>query len=114
MADVFPKWIVEKTPEGLEFKLRMATYHKQLADKTENVLGGGQFYYDHKHNRIILYGKSEDFGWASKESIIEGLKLFFGWRESYARHYYYYSSRSMYDENTLEDALKNPIYTPET
>jgi hypothetical protein len=66
------------------------------------------------NNRIILYGNSSDFGWASKESIIEGLKIFFDWRESYAEHEYYYSQRSLYDESTLEDALKNPVYIPQT
>lgn len=114
MADVFPKWIVEKTDEGLEFKLRMCTYHKQMAHDITKVLGGGQFHYDRKKNRFILYGNSSDFGWASIESIKEGLKLFFDWRKSYARHEYYYSDKSMYNEDTLADALKNPVYIPQT
>ncbi len=68
--DVFPKFIIETDEElGMFLVIGKATFHKHLAFKKENVIGGGWWAIDRDSNTFILSDKSEDFGMAKVEDI---------------------------------------------
>lgn len=70
MADIFPKFIIEKDPDlGYCIIIAKCTYHKQLATNPLTVKGGGWWKLDHDNKIGVLFGKSEDFGKATVEDI---------------------------------------------
>lgn len=68
--EVFPKFIIENDKiEGDVLIISKSTFHKQLANDTEKVKGGGWWSLDRKNSIFTLYGKSEDFGKATYEDV---------------------------------------------
>ena len=63
--DVYPKFIIE---DGALI-ISKCTYHKDIAENKDNVIGGGWFDYRHDDKVFQFYGKSEDFGPVSIEDI---------------------------------------------
>ncbi len=65
------KFIV--TSEG-RFKFGDVIMHKDLLDAGETCIGGGEYEFDHIGGRMLLSGKSYDFG-RVKWSLIDKLKI---------------------------------------
>jgi hypothetical protein len=65
MQEVFPKFIVEDN----HLVIGKCTFHKQLAENTADVKGGGLWKWDKEKKVFNLYGSSDDFGYASPEDI---------------------------------------------
>lgn len=100
--DVFPKWIIEDN----SLIIGKVSFHRQLAQNVNNVKGGGWFEYDSETNAFILYGRSEDFGMVSKETVHDAVSRGYIGRylkdKRYKDHKIYFSS-----SGRLEDALNN-------
>jgi hypothetical protein len=62
---VFNKFIVE----GDALIIGRVTYHRELADKHEEVLGGGMYNLDYENKTFTLFGSSQDFGSVSFETL---------------------------------------------
>ena len=54
-----PKFIITS---GGHLRLGMATLHRDLLMAHEQCLGGGFYEYDYANNRLLLSGKSFDYG----------------------------------------------------
>lgn len=54
-----PKFIITT---GGYLRLGMVTLHRDLLMAHEDCLGGGFYEFDYVDNRLILYGKSFDYG----------------------------------------------------
>lgn len=65
------KFIV--TAQGL-FKFGDVTFHKDLLSAGEECIGGGMYEFDHIDSRMLLWGRSYDFG-RVKWSWIDNLLL---------------------------------------
>lgn len=53
------KFIV--TSDG-KFKFGNVNMHKDLLERGEECIGGGMYKFDYVHNKMLLSGKSYDFG----------------------------------------------------
>ena len=74
--DVFPKFIVEiDNSLGKCLIIAKCTYHKQLANNIENVIGGGWWSLDRENSVFTLNGDSHEFGMAKIEDIKECISL---------------------------------------
>ena len=102
--EVFPKWIIE----GNSLVIRKATFHREIAENVNNVKGGGWFEFDRDREAFILYGKSEDFGRCSKETVHDAVSRRNVGRfindERYVNMKIYFSS-----SDKLEDALDDMV-----
>lgn len=76
------KFIV--TSEG-KFKFGDVNMHKDLLSSGEICIGGGMYDFDYVHGKMLLYGKSYDFGrvkWTYVQSLLlpsslRGLSIFY-------------------------------------
>lgn len=71
-----PKFIITG---GGHLRLGMVTLHRDLLMPNEECLGGGFYEFDYVGNRVLLSGKSYDYGpprWGKIEVLLvpEGLK----------------------------------------
>jgi hypothetical protein len=76
--DVFPKFIVE----GNNLIIAKCTYHKQLVTDKDLVKGGGLWKLDRDKKEFVLFGSSDDFGYASADDIkscIEAGNVFYSY-----------------------------------
>ncbi len=55
-----PKFIITS---GGHLRLGMVTLHRDLLMAHEQCLGGGFYEFDYVDNRLLLYGKSFDYGY---------------------------------------------------
>lgn len=63
-----PKFIIENDDElGYCLVIGRVNYHKQLANNTDKVIGGG--YWTKKEDTFIFEGSSEDFGKATERIL---------------------------------------------
>lgn len=67
----YPKFIITS---GGYLRLGMVTLHRELLMDHEDCLGGGSYEYDYVTNRLILSGKSYDYG-PPRWSKVEVLKI---------------------------------------
>lgn len=73
--DVFPKFIIETDDEyGDCLIIAKCTYHKQLVTDTKQVKGGGWWTLDSNNKTFTLFGRSEDFGQAKLDDILNCVK----------------------------------------
>lgn len=63
------KWIIN---DGV-LKMGNVELHRELAQKHDTTLGGGYFYINRNSEEILLYAKSEDFGYCTYEQVKEAL-----------------------------------------
>lgn len=92
MSDVFPKFIVE----GNELIIAKCTYHRQLVSNKDKVKGGGLWKLDQDKKEFVLYGSSDDFGYATAEDIkacIDAGKVHAGSR-NFSDHTFYLNTGS--------------------
>jgi len=74
-VDSKTKKIVQKfivTSQG-RFKFGDVNMHKELLEPGEECIGGGMYEYDHVGQRLLLYGKSYDYGrvkWSYIDTLI--------------------------------------------
>ena len=76
--------VIEDSVEGIEIRFGYVEYHKHLAPMTSvrgmyrksnvDILGGGQFKIDEENKKIILFGKSDDYG-AVPEKILKTIRM---------------------------------------
>lgn len=72
---VFPKFIIETDDqEGDCIILAKCTYHKELVTDNTKVKGGGWWNFNDDNTEIHLHGKSEDFGYAKFEDILNCIR----------------------------------------
>lgn len=69
--DVYPKYIVQNH----KLIISKCTYHKELADQTQPVQGGGFFRFDSKSNTFTFHGSSGDFGQAHVADVQHAIDL---------------------------------------
>ncbi len=65
----FPKFILTDTGH---FRLGRVSLHKELLQSGEQCLGGGFYEFDYIGNRLLLSGRSYDFGyprWGEFETL---------------------------------------------
>lgn len=69
------KYVVLRKPGGeLQFRMsKSVEYHRELVQGGYECLGGGRFYVNQEDKEIILYDKSDDYGEASKQDIIQAI-----------------------------------------
>lgn len=73
--EAYPKFIIETDDqEGDCLIIGKCTYHKQLVTDKTKVRGGGWWNFNDNKTEIHLYGKSEDFGYAKFEDILNCIK----------------------------------------
>jgi len=60
------------------FKMGVVSYHSELRDKQEPVLGGGRWLADQSKQTLYLWGASMDFGYAHPVEIEPRIKEAFG------------------------------------
>lgn len=65
MNDLFPKFIIE----GDNLIISKVKFHKDIATDPTKVKGGGWYRMPQGTNKIVFYGRSEDFGPAQLEDI---------------------------------------------
>jgi hypothetical protein len=65
------KWIVQ----GKDFKMGNVGLHMELVGAdTQIVKGGGWFYVDREEGILYLYKNSMDYGYCTKEEVIEAIR----------------------------------------
>lgn len=84
----YPKFILTNTNR---LKLGRVNMHKDLLEAGESCMGGGFYEFDYINGRLLLSGKSYDFGrplWHCFDTIIvpeayEGLRIIYSYDEDW-------------------------------